>query len=86
MCGSNNNLQIKNNYIKVRKVRILYMIKEEENIDELKEITELNPDILEDALGDTIIMEEDEEEIYFSVSTDDDLDIAFIDDDTRDWI
>ena len=59
------------------------MIKEEEVPDESRE---LNPDALEDALGDAIIIEEDEEEIYFSLSPDDDLDIAFTDDDTRDWI
>lgn len=48
---------------------------------------ELNPDALDEALGDAIILEEDEEEqYYFSVSPDDDLDIAFTDDDTRDWI
>ena len=62
---------------------LIYMIKEEEVSDESRE---LNPDALEDALGDAIIIEEDEEEIYFSLSPDDDLDIAFTDDDTRDWI
>lgn len=61
----------------------MFIIKEEDNLDESKE---LNPDALEEALGDVTLIEDDEEEIYLSISPDDDLDIAFIDDDTRDWI
>ncbi len=49
------------------------------------EIKELNADAIDEALGDVILIEE-EEEYYFSVSPDDDLDIAFTDEDTRDWI
>lgn len=46
----------------------------------------LNPDALDEALGDdAILIEEEEEEIYFDISPDDDLDIAFTDEDKRDW-
>ena len=61
----------------------MFIIKEEDNLDESKE---LNPDALEEALGDVTLIEDDDEEVYLSISPDDDLDIAFIDDDTRDWI
>ena len=58
------------------------MEEEEEKI----ETKDINPDTLDEALGDIIIIEDDEEEIYFNISPDDDLDIAFSDEDTRDWI
>ncbi len=59
-------------------------MEEEETINENKE---LSADILDDALGDAVLLEDDEEEeYYFTPSQDDDLDIAFTDDDTRDWI
>ena len=57
-------------------------MEEEEKI----ETGDINPDTLDEALGDAILLEEDDEEIYFDVSPDDDLDIAFSDEDTRDWI
>ena len=58
-------------------------MEEEESINENKE---LSADILDEALGDSVLLEEEEEEFYFTPSQDDDLDIAFTDDDTRDWI
>ena len=58
-------------------------MEEEEAPNEHKE---LNADAIDEALGDVILIEEEEEEFYFSVSPDDDLDIAFNDEDTRDWI
>ncbi len=58
-------------------------MEEEEAPNENKE---LNADVIDEALGDVILIEEEEEEYYFSVSADDDLDIAFTDEDTRDWI
>ena len=64
-------------------VTLSFSMEEEEEKIETKDI---NPDTLDEALGDIIIIEDDEEEIYFNISPDDDLDIAFSDEDTRDWI
>ena len=58
-------------------------MEEEEATNENKE---LNVDAIDEVLGDVILIEEEEEEFYFTVSPDDDLDIAFSDEDTRDWI
>lgn len=55
--------------------------------DELEKTndTEMNPDALEDALGDYVEIDEEEEEIIITdLDEDHDLDIAFYDDDPRD--
>jgi len=59
------------------------MEEEEKIVDE-----NINPEALEQAIGDddfVEVIEEDEEIIVFNASEDDDLDIAFSHDDTRDW-
>jgi hypothetical protein len=55
---------------------------EEKPIDE-----NINPESLESAIGedDDFVEIEEEEVIIFNASEDDDLDIAFSHDDTRDW-
>ncbi len=57
----------------------------EKGIEE-KEPSDMNPDALEAALGDDYI-EIDEEVVIYSYTSDDedDLDIAFTDNDSRDW-
>jgi hypothetical protein len=54
--------------------------------EEIKE-DNFNPDALDDALDGDMLLDEDDEELYFTpASADDDLDIAFTDHDSRDWL
>ena len=63
------------------------MIDEElEKNTEDKEPSDMNPDALEAVLGDDYIEIDEEVTIYSYTSDDeDDLDIAFTDNDSRDW-
>ena len=52
---------------------------------QIKEET-FNPDALDEVLDGDVLLD-DEEEMYFSpASADDDLDVAFSDQDPRDWL